>query len=150
MARRTLIQLALALTVCLIAGSLWADGQSEETTLDWQEWSTGVFEQARRKGRLVLLDLTAEWCQFCRKMDETTYRNPRVIEVIGRSYIPVRADDAKYPELAKRYENYGRPATVVFDGNGVEIIKRRGYLRPQLMVWLLEAVAQNPSPEAHR
>ena len=61
-----------------------------------------------------------------------------------------RAAEEAYPDLARRYENYGRPATVIFDGNGIEIIRRRGYLRPQWLLWLLEAVAQNPSPEAHR
>lgn len=150
MIRQTLIQLFRVFLVCLIASSAWATETHSKTILNWQKWSPKVFEQAQREGRLVLLDLTAEWCQFCRKMDETSYRDPWVIDIINRSYIPVRAAEEANPDLAKRYENYGRPATVIFDGNGIEIIKRRGYLRPQWLLWLLEAVAQNPSSEAHR
>ncbi|MEN8217401.1 MAG: DUF255 domain-containing protein [Pseudomonadota bacterium] len=132
--------------ICFIASSTWAT--ENNSILKWQKWSPKVFEQARREGRLVLLNLTAEWCQFCRKMDETSYRSPQVINIIMHNYIPVRAETNS--ALAKRYENYGRPTTVIFDGNGIEIIKRQGYLRPQWLLWLLEAVAQNPSPEAHR
>ena len=119
-------------------------------TINWQQWSPKVFQQAQKEKLLVLVDLTAEWCQFCKKMDETTYRAPQVIDVINRSYIPVRAAEEEHPDLAKRYENYGRPATIIFTENQTEIIKRKGYLPPQWMVWLLEAVAQNPSPEAHK
>jgi len=121
--------------ICFIASSTWAT--ENNSIVKWQKWSPNVFEQARREGRLVLLNLTAEWCQFCRKMDETSYRSPQVINIIMHNYIPVRADSAL------RYENDARPTTVIFDGNGIEIIKRQGYLRPQ---WL----AQNPSHEAHR
>ncbi|MCP4410273.1 MAG: DUF255 domain-containing protein [Gammaproteobacteria bacterium] len=149
--RRSLPRLFGALMLGLITSGGWAtDSNTKEPILDWQVWSPAVFGQARNEERLVLLDLVAEWCQFCRKMDQTTYLDPRVIDVIKHNYIPVRADQDAYPELAKRYEDYGRPATVIFDGNGTELIKREGYLRPQWMVWLLEAVAQNPSPEAHR
>jgi hypothetical protein len=138
-------------SLCLITAGAWstADQQSKRA-IAWQSWSAAVFDQARREGRLVLLDLTAEWCQFCRKMDAITYRNPQVVATIERAYLPVRADEDAVPELGRRYAKFGRPATVIFDATGKEIIKRRGYLEPQLMHWMLEAVAQNPQPEAHR
>ena len=148
MIRRILIQLLSILVLYSITYSTWCNDFDQ--TLNWQKWSPKVFEQAQEKGQLVLLNLTATGCTFCRKMDEITYKNPQVIETINRDYIPVHANEEFYPKLAKRYENYGRPATIIFDGNGTEIIKRRGYLRPQWMVWLLEAVAQNPSPKAHQ
>ncbi len=136
---------------CLIGSPTPAvEEQPIVRTIAWQSWSEAVFEQARREGRLVLLDLTAQWCRFCRKMDETTYRDPRVVATIARAYVAVRADEEAFPELGRRYQNFGRPATIIFDAKGREIIKRRGYLRPQWMNWLLEAVAQNPLPEAHR
>lgn len=123
-------------------------GQSPD--INWKKWSASVFEQAQSKNKLVLLDLTAEWCEFCRKMDATTYRDPRVLELINRHYIPVRADEKDQPELAKRYEKAGRPATVIFNSKGSELIRKRGYIKPQWMVWFLQAVATNPTVEAHK
>ena len=98
----------------------------------------------------MLLDLTEKWCQFCRKMDATTYRDAQVVAAIERAYVPVRADEGALRGLGRDYEKLGRPVTVIFDASGQEIIKRRGYLGPQWMYWMLEAVAQNPSLEAHR
>lgn len=139
------------LTLCLIvAGFPAIADQPDHGAITWQPWSAAVFEKAHHEGRLVLLDLTAEWCLFCRKMDAITYRDAQVVATIQREYVPVRADEEAFPALARRYEHYGRPATVIFNAAGQEIIKRRGYLGPQWMYWMLEAVAQNPSPDAHR
>ena len=118
--------------------------------VEWREWSPAVFAEAREKGRLVLLDLTAEWCRFCKKMDAVTYRDAEVVSAIGRDYVPVRADEKDHPDLATRYADQGRPLTVIFDANGRELITRRGYLEPQWMLWLLQAVAADPEPAAHR
>lgn len=118
--------------------------------LVWQKWSPSAFTRARRENKLVLLDLTATWCQYCKKMDEVTYRDQRVTGMIKSHYIPVRADEAEYPSLARRYAKLGRPTTVIYSGDGTEIIRRRGYLKPQWMAWLLEAVADNPDPSEHR
>lgn len=133
--------LLLAVAVLSNAAVLGAEGSPA-----WREWSPGVFDEARAAGRLVLLDLRAEWCQWCRKMEATTYRDPRVLEVLGEHYIAVRADIEAEPELARRYEGYGPPATAIFDADGGELVRKRGYLRPQWMLWMLQAVAE-PAPE---
>ncbi len=118
--------------------------------INWQNWSPDVFAQAEKEDKLVLLDLIAEWCVYCKKMDQVTYRDQQVIKAINKNYIAVRADQDKHPALAQRYKNYGRPATVVYTSAGTEVIKRRGYMEPQIMFWMLDTVAANPDPAAHR
>lgn len=130
----------------LLAGPAWPAGAAPA----WREWSPQVFEQAQRESRLVLLDVVAEWCQLCKKMDLIAYRDPKVRELIGLRYIAVRADIDKVPDIRRRYGAYGVPAVVIFDGTGTEIVKRRGYLEPEWLYWLLVAVADDPRPEAHR
>ena len=83
--------------------------------IDWQPWSDGVFERAARENRFVLLDLEAVWCHWCHVMDEVTYSDPKVVALIKSRYIPVRVDQDSRPDISRRYENYGWPATVVFN-----------------------------------
>ncbi len=124
--------------------------QHANNTIDWQAWSPEVFAQAEKEGKLVLLDLMAEWCTWCKKMDKLTYNDKQVIELINKNYIAVRADKDKHPKLAMRYKNYGTPTTVVYNSAGTEIIKRPGYMKAQILFWMLDTVAANPDPAAHR
>jgi hypothetical protein len=54
--------------------------------IDWQPWSESVFIQAKKEGRFVLLDLGTVWCHWCHVMDEITYEDPKVIQLIGSHY----------------------------------------------------------------
>ena len=118
--------------------------------IQWQEWSDEIFIQAKTENKLILLDLMAEWCQFCKKMNTTTYRDQQVVENINQHYIPVRVDRDKNRALTKRYASYATPATIIYNNQGEEVIKRTGYIKPQFMYWMLEAVASDPSPDAHK
>jgi hypothetical protein len=115
-------------------------------TPEWRAWAPAVFEQAARENRLVLLDLTAQWCTACRRMDETGFRDPRVLETLRRHYLPVRADIEREPEIARRYGVPGVPAVIVLDARGNAIMQRSGYLEPDWLYWMLDALAPPDPP----
>ena len=135
----------LGLTALLIVASLPA-ARAEEPKIDWQPWSDSIFEKARKEKRFVLLDLGAVWCHWCHVMEEITYRDPKVVALINSKYIAVRVDQDSRPDLSNRYEDYGWPATVVFNTDGSEIVKRQGYIPPKPMASLLQAIIDDPSP----
>src|ERR1700752_3321795 len=112
----------------------------------WQSWSDSIFNEARQQGRFVLLDLGTGWCHWCHVMEEVTYRDPAVIGLVGSRYLPVRVDADARQDLSNRYEDYGWPATIVFNSDGSEIVKRRGYLPPEQMASMLQAIIDDPSP----
>ena len=114
--------------------------------IEWQPWSDSVFEKAKREHRFVLLDLEAVWCHWCHVMDAQTYADPKVIALIQSKYLAVKVDQDSRPDISNRYEEYGWPATVVFNADGSEIVKRQGYLPPELMTSMLQAIIDDPSP----
>jgi uncharacterized protein YyaL (SSP411 family) len=123
-----------------------ASSIAQAADIRWQEWSDHVFEQAKKENKFVLLNMEAVWCHWCHVMDQTTYRDGEVIQLIEEKYIPVRADQDAHPDLSLRYEQWGWPATVVLNADGSEIVKRRGYMEPQVMVTLLKAIIGDPTP----
>ncbi len=112
----------------------------------WRPWSDAAFAAAKREHRFVILDLEAVWCHWCHVMDETTYKDPKVISLLGARYVAVRVDQDSRPDLANRYEDYGWPATIVFAADGSEIVRRRGYIDPAGMASMLQAIIDDPSP----
>lgn len=121
-------------------------GAQTASELKWQAWSNDVFAQAKAEQRFVLLDLEAVWCHWCHVMDAKTYSNPAVIKILQSKYIVVKADQDSRPDLSNRYEDYGWPATIVFNADGQEIVKRRGYLPPDEMLSMLQAIVADSSP----
>jgi uncharacterized protein YyaL (SSP411 family) len=133
---------AAALLFCLCAVAR----AGEPAKIDWQPWSDSIFEKAQKEHRFVLLDLGAVWCHWCHVMEDITYRDPKVIALIKQRYIAVRVDQDARPDLSNRYEDYGWPATVVFNSDGSEIVKRQGYIPPKPMASMLQAIIDDPSP----
>jgi len=112
------------------------------------EWSPDVFAAAKQQGKLVLLDLGTGWCHWCHVMEQTTYRDPAVRAELLLHYLPLRADADARLDLAARYQDYGWPATIVFDGSGRELWKHRGYVPPVPMAEVLARLARDPQPLA--
>jgi uncharacterized protein YyaL (SSP411 family) len=128
------------------AGILLSFHPISASEIEWQPWSDSVFAKAKQEGRLVLLDLGTGWCHWCHVMEEVTYRDPVVIDLVRKRYIAVRVDADSRPDLSNRYEDYGWPATVVFGMNGDEIVKRQGYIPPRPMASMLQAIIDDPTP----
>jgi len=112
----------------------------------WVQWSDGVFAQAKREHKFVLMDLEAVWCHWCHVMDTVTYADPDVRKMMEARYIAVKVDQDSRPDISNKYEDYGWPATVVFDADGKEIVKRQGYLPPGTMISMLQAIVDDPTP----
>ena len=58
----------------------------------------------------------------------------------------IRVDQDSRPDLSNRYEDYGWPATVVFDAARHEIVKREAYIPPRAMASMLKAIIDDPTP----
>lgn len=106
----------------------------------WQPWSREVFERAKAQGRPILLDGAAEWCHWCHVMDETTYVDPEVGQLLRDRFVAIRVDVDARPDVAARYQDWGWPATVIFSPAGEELGKFRGYLAPDRMREILRDV----------
>ncbi|WP_353571236.1 DUF255 domain-containing protein [Candidatus Albibeggiatoa sp. nov. BB20] len=110
--------------------------------IQWHDWSAATLQKAQQEDKLILLNMSATWCGFCKKMKATTYKDADVLSEIEKNYIAVYADEAEYPELVKRFPKVGRPGTIILNADDEVIIYKNGYLKPQWMLWLLQAVVQ--------
>lgn len=141
---RLLCAIASVVTI-FFASTINAAGQ-----IAWQPWSDSVFEKARKENRFVLLDLEAVWCHWCHVMEHETYQDARVTKLVEKHYIAVRVDQDARPDLSRRYEDYGWPATIIFAPDGSEIVKRAGFIPADRFARMLEAIVADPSPMKYR
>lgn len=145
--RGALTLLLLSLCACASAGP--AAARSKPGGVDWQPWSRETFDRAKATGKFLLVDCAAEWCHWCHVMDDTTYKDPRVLDALEQRFVAVKVDIDARPDLAERYGDWGWPATIVLSPDSLELGKYRGYLPPERLLAIVgqidAAAAQGPA-----
>ena len=119
---------------------------SDRGPIELRSWGKAVFEEAARENKFVLLHLGADWYHWCHVMERTTYRDPEVVAKVLKHFITVRAEQDERPDISRRYERFGWPATIMFDAKGAEILVRRGYREKARFLIDIKTVLDDPSP----
>jgi uncharacterized protein len=107
--------------------------------IQWLEWGKESFDKAQTLRRPILLDITGSWCHWCHVMDNTSYSDPAVIDLVNKNFIPVRVDTDKRPDVNRRYNMGGWPTTAFLDNEG-RIITGGTYIPPQQLREVLRSV----------
>ncbi|NRR33824.1 protein-disulfide reductase DsbD [Oxalobacteraceae bacterium] len=83
---------------------------------------------ARSAGKTVLLDFYADWCVSCKEMEKLTFVEPQVRAKLANSVllqVDVTANDEADKAMLKRFNLFGPPGIILFDGKGQEIADSR-------------------------
>ena len=98
-------------------------GADADAALAWQPLTEQSLQDARAARRPVLIEFTADWCINCKVLEQTVYRDRRVVEAArAANALTLRADLTRPDERLQRYlrefGGAGLPFAVVLDGNG--------------------------------
>lgn len=91
---------------------------------------------ARAQGKPVLLDLYADWCIECKRLERNTFSDPAVQRMLA-GFVLLRADltdsDSADTALLRQFDLVGPPAVLLFDAQGAELRAHRliGYAGPE-------------------
>ncbi len=92
-------------------------------------------EIAKTQQKPVMLDLYADWCIDCKRLDRDTFSDQNVQQALLGTVLlkaDVTANDEQDKDLLRMLGVYGPPAVLFFGPNGVERREYRlaGYLGP--------------------
>lgn len=116
---------------------------SAPTAVQWQPWEATTFAQAKREGRILLVNVAAAWCHWCHVMDERTFSDPRVAKVLADSFVCIRVDADARPDLAERYAEWGWPANAILTPDAKPVLELRGFQAPTAFLNLVTNLARD-------
>ena len=156
----TRVIIATAL-LCLVAiAPLRADDEepkgeapdAEAKAIVWQTDVDGALARAKDEGKPALVYLRADYCLFCKQMEERVWTDPRVIEAAGE-LVTIKVDltrlTPRVAEVQNRVKAPGRtPWVAFFDSKGKLLdSKRLGYedeeIGPEELAKILKKVSSS-------
>lgn len=115
----------------------------------WQEWSPATVSLARKQNKLLFVSIGYFSCHWCHVMQQESYRDPRIAEVLNRDFIPVKVDrelntalDAEMIEFARRFRGVaGWPLNVFITPEGYPVYATL-YSKPDQFLGLISKLSE--------
>ena len=111
--------------------------KTETNTSSPLQWGTDLnqaMQEAKATNKSIFVDFYADWCAYCKEMDEVTYENPQVKEKLTKNYVLLKVDVDKNPDISSKYKAYSLPTMIIMDSNGNEIKRIIGYQTPEQLI----------------
>lgn len=135
-----------------MAGFRFSPRPNRANEIHWRDWNDDTFDLAMRDDKPILLDISGVWCHWCHVMDETSYSDPEVIQLINERFVAVRVETDQRPDVNRRYNMGGWPTTAFLTPDG-ELLTGGTYIPPQQMRGYLAQVSdayKNNKPDILR
>jgi thiol:disulfide interchange protein DsbD len=107
-----------------------------------------LMEQARNRGRPVMVDYYADWCVDCVRMERSTFADPGVAARLNRDFTLIQVDvtdpdDPGTRAIKRAHGVFGPPAMLFFDRRGREVrdLRRYGYMDRETFLDHIEPLA---------
>ena len=71
--------------------------------IKWYTWDEAIALN-KEEPRKLFIDLYTDWCGWCKRMDATTFTDPKVVEHLNKNYYPIKFDAEQKEEVI--YNDY--------------------------------------------
>jgi len=109
-------------------------------------WKADIFvghQESVRSGKPMLLVFGAEWCVFCKKLEQTTLAEPEMVKYINGNFVPVHIDVDHQKKVASILKVKSLPCTIVLSPDAEVLGRIEGYAKaPSLHKRLVTAHKQ--------
>ena len=105
--------------------------------IHWLNYEDG-YQKSLSENKIAILDFYADWCPPCRRMENETYNNEEVIEMM-KNFVAIKINVYKQPDIANLY-NVSSIPTIVYLKDGKEVYRTVGYRNAEQFLADMEKV----------
>jgi uncharacterized protein YyaL (SSP411 family) len=77
--------------------------QHAHNPVDWRPWGDEAFAEARARDVPVFLSVGYSTCHWCHVMEEESFEDTEIAEVLNRLFVPVKVDREERPDVDSVY-----------------------------------------------
>jgi len=141
-----LISIAFIFTHFSIAG--------DKVDLKWRKFDEGVAE-AKKTKKKILLDVYADWCKWCKKLDAEVYTDSKVASYLNKYYVLIKVNGESNDrlthknqrmteeQLARVFGVTGFPTIIFLDSNAEIIDKLGGFVAADRFLPIIQYIGED-------
>jgi len=73
--------------------------------INWMSWEKAA-ELNQIQPKKIFVDVYTDWCQWCKQMDETTFKDPIIIQYLNQHYYAVKLDAQQEKDIVADNQTY--------------------------------------------
>lgn len=130
--------------IFLVGGLLVWHGtaQAGDPVIQWRKDYNAARKEAAEKGKPLFLDFGTEECYHCRRLDQITFRDPRVVQMLNENFVPIKIDANREPALTQALRIQVYPTMILAGNDGKILGVLEGYHEaPKLSEHLVRGVS---------
>jgi thiol-disulfide isomerase/thioredoxin len=93
----------------------------------WEPTYAQAVDKAKAENKPVMMDLYADWCGSCRKLESETWGDPKVQE-LAKGFVCVKVNIDNDKATADKYEASAIPLVVFLKPDGAETDRNVGFI----------------------
>jgi thiol:disulfide interchange protein len=129
----------VAVSLLASAGTLTAGVKTPEPLFLPLSLNQALVMAAKQK-RVVFVDFCTAWCGACKKLDEDTWSNGKVIEQLKKKTIPIKLDADQERIIINKYNVKAYPTLLFLNADGSVLASIVGYQIPAQFIKTLQGV----------
>jgi uncharacterized protein YyaL (SSP411 family) len=75
---------------------------AEKTSLNWMNFNEG-YTLAKKKNKIMLIDVYTDWCGWCKRMDRDTYEKEEIMAALNKDFVVIKFNP-EIPDAVYKYE----------------------------------------------
>jgi len=77
--------------------------QHVDNPVNWYPWGEKAFKKAKEKNMPIFLSIGYSTCHWCHVMEEESFTDKKVAEIINKNFVAVKVDREERPDIDKLY-----------------------------------------------
>ncbi|MDX2446330.1 MAG: thioredoxin family protein [Desulfobacterales bacterium] len=132
----------IILTFCMtVALMIWtvAVPVSAADQIKWYSYEEGT-ALGMSENKKLFISFYADWCKFCKTMDQQTFQDASIISYLSSHFISVKVDVEREKSVARKYNINPLPDSWFLSEKGDIIGNRPGYLSAEDLMPILQFI----------
>lgn len=137
---------------CLcMAFFLFAAAPALAVEINWQPSYNEALAVSKNENKPIMVIFTADWCVFCKKLENQTFTNAQIIREINKNFVAVKINKDQEAEIVKDFNVGGIPdmyfLTPFSTETELQIIARQlGFIEAKNLLPGLQQIAAQYTP----